>query len=352
MKLRWFLFLIPALAAGADRKAEVDAILAPLLAAGKLKSASIAIREDGAAQYFAYGDPKTDRHSVFEIGSISKVFTGILLAEAVERKEAALEDPVRKLLPATGAPDPRPNEQEIRLVDLATHTSGLPRMPNNLRPRNLANPYADYDGDKLLAWIGKNGLVRNPDSQYNYSNLGAGMLGFALAWRADLTYEQLLLERICGPLKLNETRIRLTPELAARLLPGHDAKGTPVANWDLDALAGAGAIRSTAADLMRFLEANLMPAGPLAPALLLAQKPQVKTERPAGAVALGWHIKPNGVYWHNGGTGGYSSYASFDPKRGTAVVVLLNVAGEWMNQIGVRLERLLAGEPVPAIEVR
>lgn len=352
MNRRMFLWLLPALALGADRKAEVDALLAPLLAAGKIKSAAIAVREDGVVQHFGYGDPKPDRNSVFEIGSISKVFTGILLAEAVQRKEAALEDPVRKLLPATGAADPRANDQEIRLVDLATHSSGLPRMPNNFQPKNVANPYADYNGDKLLEWIGKNGLVRNPDSKYNYSNLGAGMLGFALAWRADRTYEQLLLERICGPLKMNDTRLKLTPELTARLMPGHDAKGLPVANWDLDALAGAGAIRSTAADLMKFLEANLMPGGPLAPALVLAQKPQAKIERPAGEIALGWHIKPNGSYWHNGGTGGYTSYASFDAKRGTAVVVLLNISGDWMNQIGLRLERMLAGEKFPPIEVK
>ena len=322
----------------------------PLLAAGKLKSAAIAIREDGAVQYFGYGDPKPDRNSVFEIGSISKVFTGVLLAEAVQRKEAVLEDPVRKLLPATGAPDPRPGDQEIRLVDLATHTSGLPRMPNNFRPRNPANPYADYNGDKLLEWIGKNGLVRNPDSQYNYSNLGAGLLGFALAWRADRTYEQLLLERIAGPLQMTGTRVKLTPELAARLIQGHDAKGTPVPNWDLDALAGAGAIRSTSADLMKFLEANLLPAGPLAPALLLAQKPQARNGR--GEIALGWHVWPSGIYWHNGGTGGYTSYMSFDPKRGTAVVVLLNIAGDQMNQVGTRLDKLLAGEKPPPVEVR
>ena len=276
------------------------------------------------------GDPRPlNGDTLFEIGSTTKVFTSLLLADMVQRKQVALDDPVAKYLPPT-VKMPERNGRSITLVDLSTHTSGLPRLPGNMNPKDPGNPYADYSVEQLYQFLSSYQLTRDIGSTYEYSNLGGGLLGHVLARRAGTDYEALVESRVCAPLGMKSTAITLTPEMKARLAVGHNAALMPVKNWDLPTLAGAGALRSTANDLLSFLAANLgYSKSPLSPAM----DAMLKTRRPTGQqgleVALGWHIFTiNGkeIVWHNGGTGGYRSFIGFDPKARIGVVALSNTS--------------------------
>jgi CubicO group peptidase (beta-lactamase class C family) len=266
-----------------------------------------------------------DGDTVFEIGSMSKVFTSLLLAEAVQRGEVALTDPISKYLPS-GVKVPE-RGRAITLQDLSTHTSGLPRLPDNMVPKDPENPYADYSVEQLYGFLSKYQLTRDAGATYEYSNLGAGLLGHILALRAGTDYESLVKARITGPLGMTSTAITLTPSLRARLAPGHDRLLKPAKNWDLPTLAGAGALRSSANDMLTFLAAEIgYTESPLAPAMNAMRAPR----RPAGPgmeIALAWHVfTANGktIFWHNGGTGGYRTYMGFDPVARAGVVVLTN----------------------------
>jgi serine-type D-Ala-D-Ala carboxypeptidase/endopeptidase len=276
----------------------------------------------------AKGDPRPlNGDTVFEIGSMTKVFTSLLLADMVQRGEVALDDPVAKYLPAS-VKMPERNGRQITLVDLATHTSGLPRLPTNLKPTDPGNPYADYTVAQLYQFLSSYQLTRDPGAQYEYSNLGGGLLGDVLALRAGMSYEALVRSRICDPLGMNDTRITLTPEMKARMAVGHNQALEPVGNWDLPTLAGAGAVRSTANDMLTFLAANLgYVKSPLAPAMAAMLKVRRPTGMPGLEIALGWHIRTiddKEIVWHNGGTGGFRSFMGFDPSARTGVVALSN----------------------------
>jgi CubicO group peptidase (beta-lactamase class C family) len=265
-----------------------------------------------------------DGDTVFEIGSVTKVFTALLLTDMVERKEVALSDPVAKYLP----PDvkvPERGGQQITLESLSRQVSGLPRLPTNLAPKDPANPYADYTPALLYKFLSGYTLTRDIGSQYEYSNLGVGLLGHALARRAGMDYEALVRSRIAEPLGMKSTGVTLTPEMKARLAVGHNAGMAPVKNWDLPTLAGAGALRSTANDMLSFLAANL---GYTQTPLDAAMAAQLKVHRPTGSggmdAALGWLIFTPNIVWHNGGTGGYRSFIGFNPEARVGVVVLSN----------------------------
>ena len=287
------------------------------------------------------GEGPVDANTVFEIGSVTKVFTSLLLADAVQRGEVALTDPVSKYLP----PDvkvPERGGKKITLVDLATHTSGLPRLPSNLHPKDPGNPYADYTVPQLYEFLSSYELTRDIGSKYEYSNLGGGLLGHVLARRAGTDYETLVRTRILEPLGMKSTAITLSKAMKDRLAPGHDAGLHQVANWDFPTLAGAGALRSTANDLLTFVAANLgIEKSPLAASMAA----MIATRRPTGApsleIALGWHVwtrDGHEIIWHNGGTGGYRSWIGFDPKSRTGVVVLSNTfTNAGVDDIGLHL---------------
>jgi serine-type D-Ala-D-Ala carboxypeptidase/endopeptidase len=294
----------------------------------------VGILEPEGRRIVSYGsfDAKSKRpvdgDTVYEIGSVTKVFTALLLADAVTRGEVALTDPVAKYLPAT-VKVPERGGKKITLQDLATHTSALPRLPANLAPADPANPYADYTVAQMYDFLSKYELPRDIGAQYEYSNLGAGLLGHALALRAGKDFETLVRERITAPLGMKSTAIALSGELAKRLASGHDAELQPVANWDLPTVAGAGALRSTANDLLTFLGAVLGYAKtPLGPAMASMLTPR-RAAGPNMEIALGWHVASKDgkeIVWHNGGTGGYRSFVGFDPKSRTGVVVLSNAS--------------------------
>ena len=227
----------------------------------------------------ANGDPRTlDGDTIFEIGSVTKVFTSLLLADMVNRKEVALDDPAAKYLPEN-VRMPERSGKSITLLDLSTHSSGLPRLPGNLKPKDPRNPYADYSVDDLYQFLSGYTLPRDPGSEFEYSNLGAGLLGHLLAYRAGTDYESLIGTRITQPLSMPDTGITLSSSMKQRMATGHNAMLAPVANWDLPTLAGAGALRSSANDMLTFLEAFLgYKESPLAPAM----KAMLEVRRPAG----------------------------------------------------------------------
>ena len=294
----------------------------------------VAVVDRGRTKLFTAGSSGAtgvtlDGNTVFEIGSITKVFTSALLADMVARGEVSLDDPISRYLPAS-VRVPTRDGREIKLVDLATQFSGLPRLPRNLSPRDARNPYADYTVEQLYAFLSGYELTRGIGDRYEYSNLGVGLLGHVLALRAGKSYEQLVKERILEPLRMRDTRIVLTPALKERLAVGHDEAGSMTWSWDLPTLAGAGALRSTANDMVKFLVANLdSPTSPLA--LALASTRVARRDVPGGPleIGLGWHIlTPFGrpIVWHNGGTGGYRAFIGLDHGARRGVVVLSNQA--------------------------
>jgi D-alanyl-D-alanine-carboxypeptidase/D-alanyl-D-alanine-endopeptidase len=295
----------------------------------------IGVIEPAGRRVVAYGSlDKGDKRpldgdTIFEIGSVTKVFTSLLLADMVQRGEVAFTDPVAKYLPP-GVKAPERGGQQITLQDLATHTSGLPRLPSNLNPKDPANPYADYSVDQLYQFLSGYQLTRDIGSQYEYSNLGGGLLGYLLARRAGMDYEALVRTRICEPLGMKSTGVALSPNNKARFAVGHNQALEPVAYWDLTTLAGAGALRSTANDLLSFLAANLgYTKSPLAPAMAAMLTVRRPTGTPGLEIALGWHILTKDgreIIWHNGGTGGFRTFIGYDPRTRVGVVALSNTS--------------------------
>jgi CubicO group peptidase (beta-lactamase class C family) len=268
--------------------------------------------------------------TVFEIGSVTKTFTALLLEELVQRGQARLDDSVATCLPGS-VKMPRRNGRDITLVQLATHTSGLPNVPGNLDPQRAENPYADYTIQNLHAFLSAYRLKSDPGSEWRYSNLGLGLLGHILELKTGTNYEALLVDRICTPLKMDSTRITLTPELESRFAKGHNELGESVRAWDLPALAGAGAIRSTANDLLKYVSANLgLVSSWLTP--LMEKTHVIHFERPNGPhMGLAWFNTTGRqrarLVWHDGRTAGCSAFIGFDKDRKCGVVILSNSEG-------------------------
>jgi len=346
----------PAMAEGAtDLRSRIDSLARPLIEQGVAVGFVVGILKDGETHVFPYGEtvrgsgvaPGAD--TLYEIGSITKVFTGVLLADAAERGLVGLDDPVQDHLPASvslpvkGTP--------ITLAHLAEHTSGLPRLPENLNPADPANPYADYTVERLYSGLTGHGLRRAP-GEYEYSNYAFGLLGHVLELRSGLAYERLVVERVAAPLGMPDTRVRLDADQERRLAAPHDSDLEPARNWDLPALAGAGALRSTCRDMLAFARASLAPPdGPLGRALGRAQVERLSIGG-GQAMGLGWHVAADHqTRWHDGGTGGYYSWLAVVPGLKLGVVVLANTSTERISRFGELATRAAAGMDVqpPAV---
>lgn len=309
----------------------------PGLVVGAIGSSGGQLAVVGTGQRELPNGPAPDGSTLFEIGSISKVYTGLLLAIAVLRGEVSLDTPVRELLPP-GATVPRREGREITLEQLSTHCAGLPRSPVRLADelvivlRERGNPYAEVTEERLLEILGRTRLRRPPGSgRPAYSNLGAGLLGLALVRAAAASsYGELVRQRISAPLGLSDTgdlaQVAAAPDRAARLAAGYGWRRRPARHWSLTGLAGAGALLSTAEDTLRFLQAQLAPDSTgLGQAIALTQQPRAGDRR--FSVGLGWirsSTRQGDVVWHNGGTTGFRSFAGFRPDRAAAVVMLAN----------------------------
>jgi CubicO group peptidase (beta-lactamase class C family) len=331
-------------------QSQVEPLARPLIEDEIAVGAVIGVVQDGQTQILAYGETvkgsrvAPDGDTIYEIGSVTKVFTGVLLADMVQAGLVQLDDPLQKFLPE-GVQAPVFDGKPITLAHLATHSSGLPRLPNNLRPGDPSNPYADYRVEQMYAFL--NGIKPSgPPGRFEYSNLGMGLLGHVLALRQGKTYEQLLIDRIAGPLGMKDTRIALDEQQRKRFAPPYDAALEPNRNWDLPTLAGAGAIRSSCRDLLTFLSACLADDdAPLSQALRRSYDIQHKLDN-GSAIGLGWHIAPSGMRMHNGMTGGYHAALAIVPQRKVGVVVLSNTASMEITELGQRVTRVACGETV------
>jgi len=318
------------------------------------------IEADGTTRVVSFGDagPSAQplgEQSVFEIGSITKVFTGILLADMVARGEVSLSDPVAKYLPGE-VTMPTRGGSEITLLDLSTHHSALPRLPDNMSPADGANPYADYTVEQMYEFLSAHDLRRDIGSEYEYSNLATGLLGHVLARVHGGSYEDLVRERILKPLKMNRTGITLDEDMQKWMANGHDQQGNVVRLWDIPTLAGAGALRSDVTDMLTFVAANTGPAESRLERSMRDSHQLQKSVNERMAIAMNWHVQMIGdekVIWHNGGTAGFRTFVGFDPDQGVGAVVLTNSA-HGADDIGFHLinEGLpLADLPAERIEV-
>lgn len=300
------------------------------------------VTSDGTS-YYSYGvksmenKEPVNEHTVFEIGSNTKTFTGVLLATEVINGELSLDDPIQKLLPE-GINSPTRIGEEIKLINLANHTSSLPRVPDNFVRTNPQNPYAGLSFEQVYDFIDGYKLPYDIGTNRLYSNLGMGLLGNILADKNNTDYEGLVIKRITKPLGMEDTRIELTPDMIKRLAKGH-RMGEEVENWDMPAIAGCGALRSTAVDMIKYLKANMgITQSDLYPALELSHKSTGKGNDHI-TMGLGWlimDVEGEEIIWHDGGTGGYMSFMGFNKSRTKGVVVLTNSTG-FPDDIGFHL---------------
>jgi CubicO group peptidase (beta-lactamase class C family) len=323
-----------------------------LTRAGMLPSIVIAVIDGKSSAVYGFGsvhagkNAKPGADTVYQIGSITKTMTALLLADAVVEGKVTLDEPVAAVLP--GYTMPAFDGKQISLLDLATHYSSLPRLPDNFAPKDPANPYADYTEAKQREFLAAYHLLRAPGAKFDYSNIGYAVLGTALAAQAGSSYEALLQKRLAVPLGMRSTSNTPTHGMLARMAPGHLLSGEPTPAWDLNVVAPAGGVYSSARDMVAYLQAYMFK--PLRP-YALAIKPQ----RPLAPdsetkIGLAWLLEQRqgqSYAWHSGQTGGYTSYAAFttDGKRG--VVVLTNAARD-IDALG--LSALLPGAPLPPLK--
>lgn len=315
--------------------AAIEAILDERVATGRWPAIVAGIIDGDRRAIVASGwadDAKTKRadgNTVFEIGSVSKVFTGTIFADMIRRGEVSPNDSIAKYLPSN-VKVPAFGGTPITLASLATQHSGLPRLPTNLDPSNPDNPYADYSVAKMYAFLSGYQLTRTPGESYEYSNLGVGLLGHTLALRAGKSYEELLVERVLAPLQMSDTRITPTPSMEGRFASGRSEGGAPAGRWDIPTLAGAGGIRSTTNDMLKFLAANLGDG----PAAIVADMKDAQATRYEASnnepeIGYAWHIvhrHGQRIVWHNGQTGAYHAMIALASASHRGVVVLASGA--------------------------
>jgi len=302
---------------------------------------SIAIIKNGQPEFYGVKIENDtlfsveNKDQVFEIGSISKVFTATLLADLSLEGKLKLNDPASKYLPYKLKTDPL-----FTLTQLSNHSSGLPRLPDNLvlSEVDMANPYKDYGEEKLRKYLTEQlELIQDPDLKFDYSNLGVGLLGYILTRIDSSSYEEMIQRRITQPLQMESTTVE-REKVMNQLVKGLDVDGTETPNWDLNVLQGAGAILSSIQDLTKFALAQFNPANKV---LVLTQKKTFSITPYDKAIGLGWMIENKKVgKWllHSGGTGGYTSYITLNLEKKNAVIILSNVSG--FSEKGVNISNL------------
>jgi CubicO group peptidase (beta-lactamase class C family) len=312
---------------------EVDSASQPYISMLHTTGLSIGILVNGKTFFYGYGETAKgngqlpNEHNMYEIGSISKTFTATLLADAVEKGKVKLDDPASKYFPDS-IPDLEYQGLPVTLKSLSNHSSGIPRMPSNFHPSDNNNPYKDYSDQDLYRFYKTFKLDRKPGAEYEYSNLAAATLGVILEKVYKKTYQDLIVEIICDPLGMNETREFIRKNDSIRFVKGYNEEGNYNSQWDFEAMAPAGSIRSTASDMLIYANAQLG-KGPAALEKAIQLTHEKTFSNGAVNTALAWHyIKPgkDEVIFHNGGTGGFRTYLAVNLEKKFAVVVLSNTA--------------------------
>jgi D-alanyl-D-alanine-carboxypeptidase/D-alanyl-D-alanine-endopeptidase len=342
---------------------DIRALAQPLLDGGHVPGMAIGILKGGERITLGVGRVRLDAEGVptsdtlYEIGSISKVFTATLLADAHLRGLLSIDDPLAKFVPED-SDAPEFDGVGITLTQLSTHRSALPRMPPNWLPPDVADPFKGYDRARLFLDLENIVLTRAPGAEYEYSNLAVGLLGQIVVDVTHSTnYGSLLSQRITSPLRMHDTTLDLSADQRARFAPPYTVDLRPDHDWSFDALAGAGAIRSTVDDMLTFAEADLAAEkdttnDPVRKALAFTHAKRAELPGvPEGGVALGWHLRGDGARWHNGQTGGYHAFFGVAPKHDLAVIVLANAASSIVDAFAIGVVKLAAGEKVDPLPI-
>ncbi len=327
----------------------VDDIVAPYLASDETFALSIAIINGEQEQFFHYGNisnknPQAPDHpSIYEIGSVTKTFTTSVLAAMVREEKVSLDDPISQYLP-DGVGN-WGDSLTITLEELATHSSGLPRMPANFGSvttlLHYKNPYKKYTVAQLYEYLKVHKIKEKSKRKVNYSNLGMGLLGHTLALHHGTDYETMVKQYILDKWEMPNTTITLDEEAMKLVVQGHNGRGRPTPLWDIPTLAGAGALRSNITDMAKYVKAHMKEEQ------FLADTHKARGSMQEGVeIGLAWiltktpQMKQN-IIWHNGGTGGYRSFVGFDKENQLGVVVLSN-ASVSVDPLGILILEYLA----------
>ena len=306
---------------------------------------SIAVYRDKKISYYNYGNVKRganvlpNNKTIYEIGSVSKTFTGILFAQAINDKKLGMNDPLKKHLGEEYA-HLSYKGKDIELVHLVNHSGRVHRVPFNLAAQanfDQQNPYKNYKKEMVLEYMKKMKPDTFPGVKSEYSNLGMALLGIIEEKVYNKSYEELITEYICTPLGMTSTKI--TGIDTTRFAKGYDSNGAQTQYWDLGALSGAGGIRSTSEDMMKYVIANLEEKNA---AIKLSHYTTFNDAK--NHIGMAWHLtqtkKGNELIWHNGRTAGFSSFCGFIKSKDVAVVVLGN-SGNPVDQIAIGILKLL-----------
>ncbi len=324
----------------------VEKLVRPYIQQDITSGICLAVIQNNKITRYSYGETARENKSlpdpaasIFEIGSVTKTFTSLLLAKAVADKRMSLDDPINKYLPDS-VPLLQFKDSVIRLRHLSNHTAGFPRLPANIFTADVdpADPYKHYSLQNMFSYLVSYKPTVQPGSTFAYSNYAAGLLGCLLARQHGQSFEKMIAEQITRPLKMRSTRINLRPQDSLQFVQGYNEKGKATSPWDLGPLQGSGAIRSTLDDMILYTRAQMsLRNKSLKKAMLLSH--QTSFESASNRMGLGWRITENAhrQYWHHsGGTGGFRSFVGFDKKRQLAVLILSNTAVE-VTDIGVNI---------------
>jgi len=327
--------LIPAIVPAQQSLQKVESNIDKRVNNGTLVGISVGyVNAEGKASYLskgllaASGEVSVDHHIIFEIGSVTKLFTSLAVAKLVQEKNLSLDTKAELLLPE-GFQLPAYKETAITLEHLVTHTSGLPKIPGNLKMKNPAQPYAGYSESDLKEFLLNYELTRKPGSKFAYSNIGMALVGYILEEQTGLTYGRVIERYITDPLKMERTGITVGTKDSSSVAIGHRG-GAEVPSWDLTVFEGAGALHSTSADMVKFLRTQMGLVSTLERPVQMMQRPLFDTDEKQGKmqdkVAMGWFYatKSDTILWHNGATGGYKSFIGYNIEDETGVVLLSN----------------------------
>lgn len=290
--------------------------------------AVVGMVEKGNVYYECIGNAELDKKTIFEIGSLTKTFTALLFVLLRNKGVIAPGDAVSDILNDLDFSDN--NVGEIRLIELVAHTSGLPRLPENMNPEDEADPYADYQESDLREFLKNHQLNVKQKGEYTYSNLGYGLLGYLLEKVTGDSYESLISEYIIAPLKMKHTYVELPARAKDMLAVGHNEEGKETSRWHNGVFVGGGGILSTPEDLTTFIHNQVqLQESRLQEGVRSAQQtiPQDISDKKQ---AYGWRVKEAGeeqrIFWRSGRTGGYSAFWGFNKATDKGVVLLANAS--------------------------
>lgn len=313
-----------------DLDQDVDEVVRAYMQDPDHVGVSVAVWQNGQAHVYGYGETAKgnttlpNEHTIFEIGSISKTFTAAMLTEVLAERGLSVETPVRLLIPSD-IPTLEKDGQEILVKHLLNHSSGLPRLPDDLaKGYDKRNPYVHYDSTRVYAFLKQYELKRKPGVEFEYSNLAMGLAGLIIERLTGSSYDQNLSARIAQPLGLTQTSISVAA--GSDFAKGYNKQGREVSYWDMTGVKGAGAIRADAWDLLLYGKAQLGGApAPLDSVFTRCHEATFTQE--AFSMGLGWFlIEVNGksCWFHDGGTGGFSSFLYVCPATNQVLAILAN----------------------------